>query len=506
MCPTAPSLSLNVRTFAPLIHISRSKMVCSSKTQAIQKLTVLTGNMCYCGNSFSRIPTLASDQSGTSDVVCAGDKTAYCGSANGYQVYAAASASGSLLVTSTMGPMNSGTSSVLASTGPASVSISLGLGSASGSPTVGVSSVTGSGATGMPVVSNSSGILSATLSASGSVTIAGSSTPSASPTGTQIPGTFRLFVKNDVKGLDALGVGEGPNNQIVVGENVDATVLEITNSTNMTDLTGNSIYFIPNIHPQARLSDASDNVTDTDPTLMYGSNPPSDAVTSGYSLDGGTLGSNSTSGNYTFYTCQVTPDEQPIYVAPVGQVPSSCYRFDLVTTPPPLNDTNTTSSAAASGLAATSGGATLSSSPAASSSAGGATLSGSPAAPSSAGVSLPAAGSSVGTTASSVTASLSSASPTIVTSVAGYNIRALYNDPGGVPGNGGSSGGGSLAPSATGGSSNGGGSSVAPLLAATSIVSTAMTVDFCASKCDGYQYFGIENGQSEYMDLQYGHS
>ena len=144
--------------------------------------------------------------------------------------------------------------------------------------------------------------------------------PSPAPGGNQ---TFRLFVSNNVSGLDQLAVGESGTGQLVVG-GVPPTVLQITNATNMTDLDGNYIYFIPK-GGSSRLSRRQD----TDPTLQYAPDPPPDAVTSGFSLQNITLSSNTTEGNYTFYTCNRTADEQPIYVAEVGQTPGRCFSFDV---------------------------------------------------------------------------------------------------------------------------------------------------------------------------------
>ena len=562
--------------------------------------------MCYCGDEFTRQPVLAADQSGRSSVVCAGDSTAYCGAVNTLQVYAALSASGSLLVTSTVAPLSLSPSSAGVSTGPASVTVGLGAGGSSSlvsgvspsivggissspaasvtiglglggssslvsgvSPSIaaGVSSSplasvlpSGSAASvsssisaavslssgvagtlsplssgavslsssvaGAPAPSSSGTILPPSLSASGAATSAGLATSSsASATGTEAPlppGAFRLFVQNNVSGLDALAVGF-QGGQVVVGAHVQATVLEITNATNMTDLSGNVVYFIPPAPAAApqRLADSND----TQPSLLYGPNPPPGAVTSGFSLDFNTLGSNSTSGNYTFYTCNVTPDAQPIYVAEVGHIPGSCFGFDLVTTPPPLNNTNSTTSSASAAAAATSSGAAPSSSAAAPSSAGvslpaagsasgisssaaAATsslgASSSPvaisssalsASPSSAGVSIPVAGSislsasSPATSITAVSASSVSLGPTVVASARGFTNQGLFADPGGFLA-GGTPGG--TSPSATSGSSSG--SATSPLLADASTSSASLTVQSCGDFCSGFNYFGLENG------------
>lgn len=180
---------------------------------------------------------------------------------------------------------------------------------------------------------------------SGSASYTDSSSNAASPSTTPATSpivsakqTFQLYISNNVSGLDTLAVGERTG-QLVVGGVVNATVLHINDATNMTDMTGNYVYFIPNT-ASSRIRKRQDS----DPTLDYCQDPPSNAVTSGFLLQDITLSSNSSSGNYTFYTCSKSPDAQPIYVAEIGQTPGSCYNFDLVTTPPPLNSTNVTSS------------------------------------------------------------------------------------------------------------------------------------------------------------------
>ncbi|MCJ1273657.1 hypothetical protein MMC21_001450 [Puttea exsequens] len=205
--------------------------------------------------------------------------------------------------------------------------------------------------------------VSASASATGDGSGGGASATvsAASPT-SSTDRTFQLYINNDVPGLNTLAVGESDSGQLIVGGVVDATVLQINNATNMTDLDGNYIYFIPKI-ALSRLSKRQDN----DPTLQYAPNPPADAVTSGFSVENITLSSNSTDGNYTFYTCSTSPDAQPIYVTEIGKTPGSCYSFDLVTMPPPLNSTNTTisSAQASTTTAASSALATASSSSAA---------------------------------------------------------------------------------------------------------------------------------------------
>ena len=188
-----------------------------------------------------------------------------------------------------------------------------------------------------PVPWSSSGIQISTSQTSRDHASAASASPSASSTSSDR--TFQLYVANNISGLDTLAVGESGNGQLVVGGVIAATVLQINNATNMTDLDGNYIYFVPK-GTTSRLRKRQDD----DPTLQYSPDPPVEAVTSGFSLQDITLSSNTTEGNYTFYTCDRSPNSQPIFVAEIGQSPERCYTFNLVTKPPPLNDTNSTAS------------------------------------------------------------------------------------------------------------------------------------------------------------------
>ena len=153
--------------------------------------------------------------------------------------------------------------------------------------------------------------------------------------------TFQLFIKNNVTGLNELAVGKSGYGELVVGGVVEATILSISNETNMIDLEGNFIYFVPK---GKRSSSRFVKRQNDDPTLRYAQRPPNEAVTSGFSLQNITLAANTTEGNFTFYTCSQNPAAQPIFVAELGKTPGRCFSFDLVTIPPPLNDTNTTSS------------------------------------------------------------------------------------------------------------------------------------------------------------------
>ena len=93
---------------------------------------------------------------------------------------------------------------------------------------------------------------------------------------------FQLYVANDVPCLDQLAVGENGAGQLVVGGVVEATVLTINNQTNMTDLNGNYIYFIPKSSPiKVKKRQA---FIDDDPTLQYAPVPPINAVKSGFAL------------------------------------------------------------------------------------------------------------------------------------------------------------------------------------------------------------------------------
>lgn len=51
-------------------------------------LTLSLGDSCFCGNTFSSQANPSTDQSGGSDVVCAGDPSQYCGGLDALQVYA----------------------------------------------------------------------------------------------------------------------------------------------------------------------------------------------------------------------------------------------------------------------------------------------------------------------------------------------------------------------------------------------------------------------------------
>ena len=76
------------------------------------------------------------------------------------------------------------------------------------------------------------------------------------------------------------------------------------------------------------------------------------------------------------------------------------------------------------------------------------------------------------TSQTSSSATSTSASPTVVASAAGFANRGLYNDP------------------SSAGSS--------PLLSVSVPSSSAMSVAICASACQGYNYFGLENGNQCY--------
>ncbi|KAL9620715.1 MAG: hypothetical protein Q9160_004728, partial [Pyrenula sp. 1 TL-2023] len=203
-------------------------------------------------------------------------------------------------------------------------------------------------------------------------------------------GTFQLYIDNDVPGLNTLAVGEDGNGNLVVGGVIEATVLLITVATNMTDLSGNYIYFVPKVH-----STRAHQRQNADPTLQYSPNPPQDAVISGFAVENITLSSTSTQGNFTFYTCTRTPDAQPIFVAELGQVPGNCFNFDLVTNPPDLsNNTNATTTSTQTDILATS---TVTSINVSSNATSGMTV--------------------------------SSISPTVVRSIDGYYDQGLFNNP-----------------------------------------------------------------------------
>ena len=184
----------------------------------------------------------------------------------------------------------------------------------------------------------------ATVSTEASAT--GSTTsPIVSPnTSSDAERTFQLYIKNNVSSLNQLAVGKSTDGQLVVGGVVEATILSINESTNLVDLDGNLIYFLPK---NKRSSSRFRKRQNDDPTLRYAQNPPVDAIMSGFSLQNITLAANTTEGNFTFYTCSENPEAQPIFVVELGKSPGRCFTFDLVTIPPPLNNTDSASSSTA---------------------------------------------------------------------------------------------------------------------------------------------------------------
>ncbi|KAG8528488.1 uncharacterized protein KY384_007406 [Bacidia gigantensis] len=305
------------------------------------------------------------------------------------------------------------------------------------------------------------------------------STSSLSASSTNGDRVFQLYILNDVPGLDQLAVGENGYGDLVVGGVIEATILTINRASNMTDLDGNFVFFVPKGNAlKARNRRA---FTDDDPKLQYSPNPPPDAITSGFNLNDITLSAGTAGRNYTFYTCSTSPQAQPIYVAQVGKTPGSCYSFDLVTIPPPLNDTNTTatfnqpsytaplSPPIASNLLTSDTNLPSSSSPSNSKSSSASILSGVPltATPPGPGSSTDrnAAPSDVSGTSSSTTLG-ATVSPTIVQNQGKYRNQGLFNSPRG-----------------------------AHILNGDSYTDpSGMTVDACSSHCSAYIYFGVQNG------------
>ena len=83
----------------------------------------MAGNTCYCGNALNYQPSLASDQSGASDVPCSGNSAEFCGGSSLLQLYATSTLSSGLIITSTPASTSSMASSMSLSTVSSSRSV-----------------------------------------------------------------------------------------------------------------------------------------------------------------------------------------------------------------------------------------------------------------------------------------------------------------------------------------------------------------------------------------------